>query len=684
MNPRCRAHSFTIASIFNCLLCLGLAACGGGGGGGNTTVTPPLQQQETLSVLAGSAGGYATTDGIGSSARFVDPNGIAIDPAGNLYVTDTRQLSIRKVTPAGVVTTVAGTVGVVGSVNGPGAVALFSNPTGIACDAAGNVYVADGLLLRKITPAGLVSTFAGGTAGSADGTGTAAQISNLEALTIDGSGNLYAVDYSSNNGQSIRKITPAGVVTTLAPTVERFGIGALAADQAGNLYIASSDKNIRFVTTTGVASVIAAYPGSNNPDGITIGAGGNLFVTDVTDDVVRMVTPAGVVTTLAGTAGSPGNLDGTGAAARFNRPMGIVPDTTGNLYVADWLNGTIRKIAAGGVVTTFAGEGPSLGDLDGVGSAAQFNSAYGIAAGPGGNLYVADNGNAAIRLVTPAGVVSTLVSAAALGSNAQFSGPAAIAVDGAGNAFFVDAPTRSIFKLDTSGNVTLIAGNSQSSSSVDGTGAAASFNDPNGIAVDAAGNLYVTDAQAVLPAAYHRPVGSTIRKITPGGVVTTIAGSASVIGSTDGVGSAALFYNPAGILADAHGNLYVTDRGNNSIRKLSPGSGSSGSAYSVTTFAGVSGQAGEVDGPATAALFSAPNAITMDSMGNLYVLDGTAIIRKIAPDGTTTTLWGNENLGGFQIVSQPGTYFDGFGIALIDDHDLAISSFWNILKLTMP
>lgn len=627
-------------------------------------------------MLAGSAGGIATTDGTGSSARFSNPTGIAIDPTGNLYVTEPRTQIVRKITPAGVVTTFAGTLGVEGSANGLGEAATFFNPLGIACDAAGNVYVADGQLLRKITPAGMVSTLAGGT-------GTAAQFSNLQALTIDGGGNLYAVDYDTT--QSIRKISPAGVVTTLPPGVERFGIGAFVADQAGNLYVASSDKNIRVVTTAGVVSLLAAYPGSNNPDGIAIGTGGNLFVTDETDNVVRMATTAGVVTTLAGTVGSAGNVDGAGAAARFNAPIGIAADTTGNLFVADLRNGTIRKIAPGGVVTTFAGEGPSIGNLDGVGSAAQFSNPEGIAAGPGGNLYVADTGNGAIRLVTPAGVVSTLVSAAALGSAAAFSNPSVVAVDASGNAFFADNGTRSIFKLDTSGNVTFIAGNNQNTGSVDGTGAAASFSDPSGIAVDATGNLYVTDLQYVPPDTYKPPlVGSTIRKIAPGGVVTTIAGSASAIGSTDGLGSVALFTNTAGILADPHGNLYVADRGNSSIRKLSPQTGSSGSTYTVTTFAGVSGQFGEVDGPASVARLDQPNAIAMDSAGNIYVLDYTSIIRKIAPDGSITTVWGNVNTGGLQLNSQPGTLFGGYGIALIDDHNLAISTTSNILKLTMP
>jgi DNA-binding beta-propeller fold protein YncE len=211
------------------------------------------------------------------------------------------------------------------------------------------------------------------------------------------------------------------------------------------------------------------------------------------------------VSTFAG-SGTAGYLDGTGTAAQFNQPYGLAFDSTGNLYVADLQNHRIRRITPSGVVTTFAGSGVN-GNVNGTGTAAQFNYPAGIAVDSAGNVYVADNGNRRIRKISPGGVVTTLA--------------------GSGAAGFAD-----------------------------GTGVAALFNGPTGIAVDSAANVYVADR------GNHR-----IRKITPGGVVTTIAGT-GVLGFADGLGSTAQFYNPSDMGIDSTGNIYVADQSNHRIRKI--------------------------------------------------------------------------------------------------------------------
>jgi len=270
-------------------------------------------------------------------------------------------------------------------------------------------------------------------------------------------------------------------------------------------------------------------------------------------------------TTLAGPDESPGAVDGPGSAARFNRPEGVAVDSAGNVYVADYYNYTIRKVTPGGVVTTLAGLAGSEGSADGTGSAARFNCPYGVAVDSAGNVYVADTDVCAIRKVTPAGVVTTL---AGLAEQSDIFG---VAVDSAGNVYVADTANHTIRKVTPGGVVATLAGNASITNQAgiriggyaDGTGSAARFNYPYGVAVDGAGNVYVADSG-----------NSTIRKVTPGGVVTTLAGNASSIdwlgypigGFADGTASAARFNWPAGVAVDGAGNVYVADTANHTIR----------------------------------------------------------------------------------------------------------------------
>lgn len=250
-------------------------------------------------------------DGIGIKASFVGPSGLTIDSSGNLYIADTGNNKIRKISPTGVVITVAGT-GVGGNVDGDKSQASFHGPTDVAIDASGNLYVADisNNKIRKITPLGVVSTFAGsGVEGTIDGTGVLASLHHPNSITIDISGNLYVSEWGSHK---IRKISPAGVVTTLA------GGGIYGVDGTGSI------------------------AGFALPGGLTIDTLGNLYVADIHSNKIRKITPNGVVTTFAGT-GIAGSLDGLLSTATFDRPFGIAIDNNGNIYVAG--NGIIRKIA---------------------------------------------------------------------------------------------------------------------------------------------------------------------------------------------------------------------------------------------------------------------------------------------------------------------------------------------------
>ncbi|QDQ84086.1 hypothetical protein FNZ07_23470 [Paraburkholderia megapolitana] len=322
----------------------------------------------SVSTFAGSLASGAT-DGTGSAASFNGPAAVATDAIGNVYVADSNNNTIRKITPAGVVTTLAGSA-TAGSTNGTGAAASFNGPFGVAVDANGNVYVTDSNNneIRKITAAGVVTTLAGsGAVGSADGTGAVASFSNPNGVAVDASGNVYVADSGNNK---IRKITPAGVVTTLA--------GAGAAGSADGSGPAAS---------------------FNFPGGVAVDGAGNVYVADVSNNEVRKITPAGVVTTLAGSP-ALGSTDSTGSSASFNGLFGISVDASGNLYVADSNNNLIRKVTPAGVVTTLAGSTKS-GSANGIGSAVSFNDPLGVAVDTSGNLYVADIANNEIRKLTP-------------------------------------------------------------------------------------------------------------------------------------------------------------------------------------------------------------------------------------------------------------------------------------------
>jgi sugar lactone lactonase YvrE len=307
----------------------------------------------TFTTFAGTAGSSGSADGTGNAAQFHFPYGAAVDGSGNVYVADTYNNTIRKITSGGSVTTFAGTAGRSGSADGTGSTAQFKLPSGVAADAAGNIYVADSgnYTIRKITAAGVVTTLFG-TAGSGGGTGSTALDGGPIGVAVDGAGNVY-VTFAF----TIWKITAAGVVTDFSVNAARF----------------------------------------NFPYGVAVDGAGNVYVADTGNHTIRKITAAGVVTTLAGTAGRSGSADGTGSTAQFSLPFGIAVDGTGNVYVAEVGNDTIRQITPTGVVTTLAGSAGTNGSTDGMGSAARFNNPFGVAVDGSGAVYIADSGNFTIR-----------------------------------------------------------------------------------------------------------------------------------------------------------------------------------------------------------------------------------------------------------------------------------------------
>jgi sugar lactone lactonase YvrE len=633
----------------------------------------PLSRAQplTISTLAGSPG-QGGADGTGAATRFANPWGVAADTAGNLYVADTDNHTIRIVTAGGAVSTFAGLAGLSGSADGTGSGARFNQPQGVAVDTNGIVYVADtgNYTIRKITPAGVVTTLAGsaGISGSTDATGRSARFYEPEGIAVNSAGTLIYVADTWNH--TIRQVTSAGVVTTLAGSAGNYGsangIGSsaqfnqpqgLAVDGTGNVYVGDTgNQMIRLVTPGGAVTTLTGSAGNYgsadgtgsgasfwNPQGIALDSSANLYVADSFNNTIRQVTPAGVVTTLAGTAGSLGSADGTGAAARFWQPQGVAVDSFGNVCVADSANGTIRRIASGAVVTTLAGAA-STGSADGTDGSARFYGPSGAAVDSSGSSYVADTGNGTIRAITSAGVVSTLAGSAgnfgstdATGSSARFYGPQAVAVGSAGNLYVADTANHTIRKITSGGVVSTLAGLAGTNGLTDGTGTSARFNGPQGLAADSSGTVYVADTW-----------NHTIRKVTAAGAVTTLAGLPGYYGDIDGTSAGggtntARFYCPSGVAVDGSGNVYVADTRNHTIRKVT-------SAGVVSTLAGLPGVWGSADGTNSSARFNQPQSIVVDLSGNLFVLDsGNQTIRMVAPVGTNwvvTTVAGQADVSG--------------------------------------
>jgi sugar lactone lactonase YvrE len=638
-------------------------------GSGTVTSTPVASVQvmcatSQLSLIAGQLGGMGNVDGSGTEARFSQPYGPGIDAAGNLYVADW-YASIRKVTPAGLVSTL------------PAANPQFDFPSDVAVDGAGNLYVADSgnNIIRKITQAGTVTTFAGsGAPGSADGQGSAASFDNPGGVAVGPGGDVYVAD---TYNCTVRRITPAGTVTTVAGIVGTQGsldgpgatatfsaISSVAVDASGNVYIADSFNNTIRKLAAGVVSTLAGTPGVsggadgtgataqfNHPSGVAVDSGGTVYVADSVNHTLRRVTAAGVVTTLAGNAGSSGAADGTGSAARFNYPVGVRVDASGTIYVADNGNSAIRRVSSSGAVTTFAGAHPSPGSADRTGGAASFSTHYGIAADAAGNIYVADFDNSTIRKIMPGGAVTTLAgspgmtgSADGTGSAARFSRPQGLGVDASGTVYVADTENFTIRAVTGAGIVTTLAGSPGMHGNLDGVGSAAQFINPTAIAVAPGGVLYVAD-------------GGSIRKITTADdSVTTLVSEKFMVLSS--------------LALDASGNLYASDWQASTISKVTP-------AGVVTTLAGTALQYGWADGTGPAARFASPEGIAVDGAGNVYVADLlNQVIRKITSTGVVSTIVGVPFAQGVQLGALPASLSRPYGIALLPGPpvSLAISS----------
>ena len=603
-----------------------------------------------LSLLAGAIGGPGTVDGTGSEARVTPGLGnfIAADAFGTAYFSETVSNTVRKITAAGVVTTID---------------SGLRAPEGVAVDSAGNAYVAErgNHRILRYTPTGVRSVFIGGIAGDQDGVGAAARLINPGALAIDAADNLYLVQ-GNGDAVKIRKITPGLEVTTVHDFGGSFnGVGAIAVASDGSAIFGAGGGPAWFGTVVRIAggnvTIVAGAAGeTGNVDGIGAAArfsglgglvraaNGDLFVTDSNNLTVRRITPAGEVTTVSGAQVFPSvPVDASGTAGRyeFPGPIGRLPN--GDLLIAD--GPLLRRLASTSStfdLSTVAGRRLETGTVDGSGSAARFRPfVAGVALDTGGNAYVADFDR--IRVVTPAGVVSTLVS-----QRGQFI------VRDVGSGFVV-ASTNAVWRMTAAGVATLLAGDPQSFDYVDApVGTDARFGAIRGIAVDGSGNVFVAETVNQ---------NATIRRITPVGEVTTWAGAKDALPATvDGDRLAARFsFLTGGLAVDADGNLLVADSA--LLRRITP-------QGTVSTFVG----AGAGMLPAFQLAFEA---------GGSLLAGGDATLQRISTGGAVSTLIGAQSVRGVKLGAAPQLNLVG-GMAVRPSGQVVIKSEAAVLELTLP
>ncbi len=554
-----------------------------------------------IATVAGNGTAGALGDGGPAAiAQLNTPYGVATDGAGNLYIADLGNNRVRMVTPDGVIHTLA-----------PDAPGGWLAPRNIAVDSAGNVYVAEftGHRIRKIAASGVVTLVAGtGVAGFSGDSGPAhnAQLAYPAGLAFDPQGNLYIAD--SGNSR-VRKILTSGQITTVLGT-DAPGISArrqlnlptgVAVDSAGNLYVADSgNQRIQELTPD---SQVSTVPGAGRD--VAVDAAGNLYIADG-NALLEVIVGGGPVTLAGGDAGSFGGDGGPAVNARLAGPAGLAVTGDGVLYIADTRNQRVRKVDASGLISTVAGDGtPAQGTNE-------LHYPTGLAWDGSNTLFIADQNNARVQQVTPGSGMVTVAGTGVPGFDGdglpalstQLLFPAAVALSGNGALIVADGGNLRVRELSPTGVLLTIATQVNA----------------RGVAVDALGKVYVADT------ANHR-----ILAMDPGGAAIPFAGTGVVGFSGDGGQALSAQLNqPAGLAADAHGNLFVADTGNHCVRMITP----DGFIQTVagTGSAGLSGDGGA--GPL--AQLNAPSAVAVDATGAVWIADtGNNRIRKLTPGAVT-------------------------------------------------
>lgn len=630
-----------------------------------------------ITVIAGTGvQGDSGDGGLGPAAQLNQPHGVAVDGLGNVYIADTWNFRVRRVSATGVITTVAGT-GVIGysGDGGPATSAQLGLPEGVAVDGLGTLYIAEGVRVRRVDPNGIITTFAGdGGGGAPDGDGgsaTDATLGDARGIALDGLGNVFI---AATSAHTIRKIDSSGTITRVAGAGDTLGYTgdggpatsarlhypeAIAADSSGNLYIGDSGNDVvRRVSPNGVITTVATD--LRAPRGVALDASGTVYIADTHHNQIRRLDGA-ALTTIAGSGASGFAGDGGAAtSARLGYVNAIAADAQGNIYIVDNENHRVHKMDASGVITTIAGgSGSGFAGDGGPAIDAVLNSPRAVVVDAAGNVYIADGSNNRVRRIDTAGVITTFAGTGAngyygdggLATDAQLTSPAGLAIDATGDIYISDTGNHCVRRVDAAGVIETVAGTGLGGYGGDYMAATvAQIYYPVGLAFDTAGNLYIADGEN------HR-----IRMVDTSGVITTFAGNGNRSGGGDNGSAltAGLAY-PEGLAIDAANNLYIGDASNLSIRKVSGGI--------ITTIAGGDGAVAGDGGPAVDAGLYYPQGVLVHQ-GLVHFTDNKRVAR-IEADGTLTTIAGAVDPEGMGPLAQA---------RLADARALVISAPWTVV-----
>ena len=636
-------------------------------------------------VISTVAGGAPPQTPVPALSASISPSGVATDASGNVYFSSRN--AVFKLDGGNTLTRIAGNArpGFSGD-RGPAVDAQLNNPNGLAVDTSGNLYIADtgNGRVRRISGEGLIATVAGtGTSTKDAGEGGPANQAVLDrpyGVAVDSAGNLYIADLSA-----VRRVSPDGIIQTMAgcslyACIPAVAPPAIAVDSASAVYVAAAARVWR-ISTAGIVTPVAgspttigAYSGEGGPAtravlgtiaGLAVNARDELYLADSGNRRIFKIAGDGTISTTGGNPNSTSIGDGGPAtAALLATPNGLAIDRSGNLYVADlgeeglsnvgggplYVSGhRIRRIATSGTITTVAGNGTQgyAGD-GGPAAVAQLDAPWGVAAGSDGNLYIGDSGNHTVRKIAANGTITTVAGTGVPGSlgdggpaaRAQLNVPLGVAVDGSGNLYVAECLGARIRKVTAAGGIATVAGTGSSGYGGDGGPAVnAQLACPHGVAVDASDNLYIADTG-----------NNRLRKVTMDGTITTVAGNgAPDFGGDGGPALNAKLNAPTSLAIDTSGNLYIADTGNNRIRRISGDD-------TITTVAGCADQLhfSSDDGlPATAAVLGLPQGVAVDRAGNLYIADTYGNhVRRVSGAGVISTIAGRALYGYL-------AYFDG-------------------------
>ena len=636
-----------------------------------------------VNTLAGS--GPLGDGGPATAALLEFPQSVVADGAGNIYIGDNGNGKIRAVNASGTIKTLA-----------------FGTAASMKMDSSGNIYASDGVaLIYKILPNGDISVFAGTTPGYGgdNGPATAAMLSGPNGVAVDALGDVFVAD---TDNQVIREITPDGKIRTIAGNgTLGFGKNGVAAtstglaypygvevDAAGNVYI-SEEFFIRKVATSGLITTIAGN-GASPIDGtaidtaigpfvaLAVDKSSNLYLADSYYNMVRMIAPAGNITTLAGSKVAGFGGDGSyGFRALLDYPSGVSVDPQGNVYIADQWNQRIRKLTAAGIISTVAGATHYAGD-GGPATAALLHRPEQAITDSAGNLYISDTDNNVIRKVDTQGVITTIAGTGICdygGDNgkaisATLCSPEGLAFDSAGNLYIADWGDCVVRRIGTNGIITTVAGNQTCANAVpSGNPAYVSLDGPYGLAFDSHGYLYISDNAANRVSVVN--LSATPPTISP------FAGTGTAGSNGDGgLSSSAQLNAPAHIAAGPDGSIYIADGGNNRVRKVVPAAPGS---------PGISGTVGGIE--TKGGSLSGPDGIVVDASNNLYVAwQGSDVVTQTTAAGFTSVVAGTgaEGFSGDGGLAPKATFSGPAGLSEDASGNLYLSDLLNnrVRKLT--